>query len=40
MIAKCVQHRRHVAKRTEKIPMPLPGDMDRGALIFEVMGWI
>jgi len=20
--------------------MPLPGDMDRGALVFEVMGWI
>jgi hypothetical protein len=26
MITKYVQHRRHVAKRIEKIPMPLPGD--------------
>jgi hypothetical protein len=40
MIAKCVQQRRHVAKRIERIPMPLPGDRDRDALVFEVTGWI
>jgi hypothetical protein len=29
-----------IAKRIERIPMPLLGDRDRDALVFKVMGWI
>lgn len=38
VIAKCVQHRRYVAKGIEKFPMPLSGHRDRDALVFEVTG--
>jgi len=35
-----VYNREDVAKRIERIPVPLLGDRDRDALVFEVTGWI